>query len=307
LSLLVDVRLTKQKEIAPGYHRLTMAAPAVTEAARPGQFLHVRCGNTLDPLLRRPVSIHTVDRARGEVTLLYRAAGRGTALLAGKKKGEAISILGPLGRGFTLPGNNGKVAVVAGGIGIAPLYFLLQVLGERNIHAAVFWGAATEEQLFSAWKREKTGGKTIRTRHFPIIQEMEELGHQVVIATDDGTAGFPGMVTELFELCLRDPSGGNIPVDSSGDAAPVPEGFGTDRWPPGLVYGCGPRGMLKNLCGIIGRLGIPGEVSLEERMGCGVGACLSCACKTGDGRGGFAYRRACVDGPVFPAGEVIWE
>ncbi len=257
--LITDAEVVKQKEIMPGFYRMDLAAGEAVKLAKPGQFLHVRCGNTLDPLLRRPVSIHAADREKGEVSLFYRVMGRGTALLAAKEKGDKINLLGPLGNGFTMPGNTGRVAVVAGGIGIAPLYFFLQELSGLKIYADVFSGAATKRQLFF------TG-------------EIKALGHTVFTATDDGTAGYHGTVVDLFGQNLAD-----------------------------RVYGCGPAGMLKSLCRIIKKHGIWGEVSLEERMGCGVGACLSCACKTAGEGENYRYRRVCVDGPVFPAGEVVWE
>ncbi|BAF59988.1 2-polyprenylphenol hydroxylase and related flavodoxin oxidoreductases [Pelotomaculum thermopropionicum SI] len=262
----------------PGCRRLTLAAPGVAAAARPGQFLHVRCGNTLDPLLRRPISINAVDREKGEVAVMYRVAGRGTALLAGRREGEAVSLLGPLGNGFSMPRNGERVSAVAGGIGIAPLFFLLQELKETGIHAAVFLGAATKGSLL-------------------LVREISDLGHAVLLSTDDGSEGFHGAVTDLFYAA------GSCPGRGGAAGACLPEGF----FPPGRVYGCGPRGMLARLCEIIEKWGIPGEVSLEERMGCGVGACLSCACKTRHGEGGYRYRRVCAEGPVFPAGEVVWQ
>lgn len=289
MSLVTEAKVVNQKKIAPGYCRLSLAAPEVAGAAKPGQFLHVRCGNTLDPLLRRPISIHAVDREKGEVTLLYRVAGRGTALLSEKKKGDAVSLLGPLGTGFTIPENYERVSVVAGGIGIAPLYFLLQELSRGNLCANVFLGATTRKQLFA-------------------LREIRDLGHKLILATDDGTVGFHGTVTDLFECCTQNCSDRKALLYCDGDMGEALEKvkleyvFLTER-----VYGCGPSGMLKGLCEILKRQHIPGEVSLEERMGCGVGACLSCACKTRDGEEGFRYRRACVEGPVFPAGEVVWE
>ena len=147
MSLLTDAKVVKQIKLAPHYYRLILAAPATTRAAGPGQFLHVRCGETLEPLLRRPLSIHAVNRERGELAHLYRVAGRGTALLAKKKRGDTINILGPLGRGYTMPSAPERFAVVAGGIGIAPLYFLLQETGARSQSALVFWGASTKEQF----------------------------------------------------------------------------------------------------------------------------------------------------------------
>lgn len=257
--LLTDAEVMKQEEIMPGFYRMTFSAGEVAKLAKPGQFLHVRCDNVLDPLLRRPVSIHAVDREKGEVFLFYRVVGKGTALLAEKEKGDKLNLLGPLGNGFTVPEGGAGIAVVAGGIGIAPLYFFLQELSGLKIYANVFLGASTKEQLFFAG-------------------EIKALGHCVQTATDDGTAGYHGNVVDLF---------GQSPAER--------------------VYACGPAGMLKKLCRIIKNLNIYGEVSLEERMGCGVGACLSCVCKTAGGGENYRCRRVCVDGPVFPAGEVVWE
>lgn len=274
MSLVTNAEVIKQNEVSRGYFRLTLAAPEVAVAARPGQFLHVSCGKTYDPLLRRPVSIHAVDRQKGEVSLLYRVAGRGTTLLSGQKEGESISILGPLGNGFTKPAGNENVFVVAGGIGVAPLYFFLQELSELNHNATVLLGASTKEQLIC-------------------VKEIKDLGHTVLPATDDGSTGHHGTVVELFDLYSR------IPLHSCGDYNP-------DEELTGLVYGCGPAAMLKELCDAIQENGFSGEISLEERMGCGVGACLSCVCKTKDGMDGFRYRRVCAEGPVFPAAEVVW-
>ena len=257
--LITDAEIIKQEEILPGFHRLTLAAGEVAAKAQPGQFLHVHCApDRVDPFLRRPISIHAVDRQRGEVALFYRVVGRGTALLAAKEKGDQLNILGPLGRGFTMPLDKGKVAVVAGGMGIAPLYFLLQELAAKKISADVFLGAATRNQLFFS-------------------SEITRLGHNVFSATDDGTAGYRGNVVSLFA-----------------------------KRPTDFVYGCGPAGMLQSLCRVIEKHKIRGEISLEERMGCGVGACLSCACKTRGREENHRYSRVCVEGPVFPSGEVVW-
>ncbi len=259
--LITDAVVIKQEEIIPGYYRMVLSAGEAAKKAKPGQFLHVRCTSTLDPLLRRPISIHAVDRGKGEIFLFYRVVGRGTALLAAKAKGDSLNVLGPLGRGFTMPGGSGRVVVAAGGIGIAPLYFFLQELSAIKICADVFLGAATKKQLFFS-------------------SEIAASGHNVFPATDDGTAGYHGTAVDLFAQNLSD-------INS--------------------VYCCGPAGMLKKLGQILREHNIHGQVSLEERMGCGVGACLSCACKTaGDGEN-YRYSRVCLDGPVFPVGKVVWE
>ncbi|MDD4168739.1 MAG: dihydroorotate dehydrogenase electron transfer subunit [Desulfotomaculaceae bacterium] len=262
MSFLLDAEITKQEMIGPGHYRLNLLAPDIAAAARPGQFLQVRCGSTLDPFLRRPISINAVDRENGEVALFYRVAGRGTALLTQKAQGEPVSLLGPLGRGFSLPKSQARVAVVSGGIGIAPLYFLLLELAVFGVSADVFLGAATAGQLF-------------------FTKEIKGLGHRVEPATDDGSAGYHGLVTDLFAENMA----------RSSEYA--------------MIYGCGPGGMQRRLAEIIKEFGVSGELSLEERMGCGVGACLSCVCKTGS-EGSIQYRRVCTEGPVFPAGEVVW-
>jgi len=221
--------------------------------------------------------------------LLYRVTGRGTSILAQKKAGACVNLMGPLGRGFTLPEralteelgekgekdldtrfakklkNKGCIAVVAGGIGIAPLFFLLQELSLREIPINVFFGARSREELY-------------------LLEDIKNMGFCVHIATDDGSFGCKGTVVSLLEEKLKKGS----------HARPA--------FKPAFVYGCGPRPMLSALARLLNGLGIPGEISLEERMGCGVGACLSCVCKA---RGKFSYWRVCTEGPVFSVAEVV--
>lgn len=266
MSLLLDAKVIKQEKVAPGHFRLDLYAPAIARAAQAGQFVHVRCSQTLDPLLRRPISIHAVEREKGTLVLFYRVAGRGTAWLAERKEDDYIGTLGPLGHGFSPPPAAARVLVLAGGIGIAPLYFLLQELSRAGTPADVFLGAASAEQLFCK-------------------DEIKSAGHRLHLATDDGSCGYHGLVTALLSDYLRRHKANNY-----------------------MVYACGPRGMLKKLTEDMAEAKIRGEVSLEERMGCGVGACLSCACKIRSGAedGGWHYQRGCVEGPVFPAEEIVW-
>lgn len=262
-------RILKNEETIPGHRLMIVDAPGISAAAAPGQFLHLRCSDSTDPLLRRPVSIHRVERDKGLTHMLYRVAGRGTTLLAGKMPGEYLDVMGPLGKGFTLPLPGERVAVVGGGIGAAPLFFLVEELIKEcppNNKVAFLLGAASASQL-------------------PPAGVLHSPGLEVHTATDDGSAGYHGTVTALLESRIN-----------SG-----PEGF--DR-----IYACGPAPMLRSLVRMAGSLGIPGQVSLEERMGCGVGACLSCACKIKDrSADGFLYKHACTDGPVFDMREVYYE
>lgn len=275
MSQLFQAKITGRGEIRPGVYLLEMAAPALARLAQPGQFLHIRCGEGNDPLLRRPISIHAVNRQEGLVKILFQVVGKGTRLLANRHHGW-LDIMGPLGRGFTLPGEqatspakglSGNLLVAGGGMGMAPLYFLLQELKDRvDLHRVeVLLGAAGADLLL-------------------VGHEVEKMGFNVQVATDDGSAGHRGTVVDLLAARLQRPG---------------------ER--TGFVYACGPRPMLKAVCSQLTTAGVAGEVSVEERMACGVGACLSCACQVRDAGGLKTYRRACLDGPVFPAGEVVFD
>lgn len=259
-----NTTIIKNDEVMPGHRLLCMDSPDIARAASPGQFLHVRCSQTLDPLLRRPLSIHYADRERGRVYILYRVAGRGTALLAGMRPGDRLDVMGPLGKGYTLPSPGQSVAVIGGGIGAAPLFFLLGeikgIYSGQMENICVFLGAATQEVLSAP--------------------QVSAMGFSVYTATDDGTVGFKGSVIELYKETM-----GTKKVDR--------------------VYACGPLPMLKSLFPLVGP-NTEAEVSMEEKMGCGVGACLSCVCKVKESGGdGFRYGHVCKDGPVFDLGDLI--
>lgn len=257
--------VVRHEEVAAGHRLLCLEAPEIASLAVPGQFLHVRCSDGLDPILRRPLSIHYADRDRGRVCILYRVLGRGTSLLARRKPGEHVDLMGPLGRGYTLPAAGEKVAVIGGGVGAAPLFFLLgeikKICGREAGGVTVFLGAPNKDLL-------------------PGAGQIREMGFPLEIATDDGSAGLKGTVVDLF-------------VAAAGDK-------GYDR-----IYACGPLPMLRALAGVVGPKQ-EAEASVEEHMGCGVGACLSCACKVrAGGGGGFRYAHVCTEGPVFNLRELV--
>lgn len=280
MSRLMQVEIAGNSNPAPNIYVLELFAPTLAENAQPGQFLHIRCAQGNDPLLRRPVSIHAVNRGTGLVRIMFQVVGRGTEMLARRQDG-LLDVMGPLGRGFTwgqarqsctntVPAavdgstsNPGCIIVVGGGIGAAPLFFLLQELAvtEAASRVQVLLGARSADQLLT-------------------VELVAALGFGVQIATDDGSAGFHGLVTYLLAEELRQKTE--------------------------YVYACGPAPMLKVVCRLLGQAKVPGEVSFEERMACGVGACLSCACRVREPGGEENYKRACVDGPVFSAAEVAW-
>lgn len=260
MPYIVDAPVRGQCEVGPDCFLLELEAPAIAREAVPGQFVHVRVSATLDPFLRRPLSIHRVDVRRGTLSLLYQVVGRGTALLATVRPHRKINVLGPLGRGFTILPPALDTLLVAGGIGIAPLYFLAERLLAAGHRVTLLHGARSRDYLLLA-------------------EELAALPLTYIQATDDGSAGMRGTVVEAFAgLDLR----------------------------PAFVYAAGPTPMLAALACMVQAVQVRAEFSLEERMGCGVGGCMSCSFKAREGEG-WAYRRVCTEGPVYPADKVVWE
>ena len=258
--------VTRRRELNATTVMLTLRAPAIAAAAQPGQFVHVRVPTVgYDPYLRRPISLATLEPAKDEIGLIIHAVGRGTRRLAEAGRGAELDLLGPLGRGFPPPGKQ-RVLVVGGGIGAAPLFGLAyKSAGGLDRHTAqtkmlFLVGARNAAEL---WARELCA----------------ELGLPALAATDDGSVGHPGLVTDLLAVEL---GGGRIAT----------------------VYACGPGPMLAAVARQAQEAGVDCYVSLEERMGCGVGACLGCAWPRSEKAGG-GYLRVCADGPVVNAAEVV--
>ena len=240
---------------------LTLSVPpGLGHRLRPGQFVNVLCRDalSLDPLLRRPYSFFRVDGAAGTMTLLVRPFGRGSQWLAGRKVGETLDIMGPLGNHFDVSSRSDRLLMVAGGVGIAPLVHLSDEALARGQSVTLLMGASTGETLLSAGR---------------LPAEVE-----YVVATDDGSQGHKGFVTDLVPDYLP--------------------------WAD-QVFACGPDPMLRSLANVI-RLNRVGRrpsvhVSVERSMACGVGACLGCVIDTRRG-----MRTSCVTGPVFPVEEIVW-
>ncbi|MBI5144915.1 MAG: dihydroorotate dehydrogenase electron transfer subunit [Candidatus Omnitrophica bacterium] len=244
---------------------MKMLSARIASRALPGQFLEVKVGDSNEPLLRRPFSIYRLDGAKVEI--LYEVLGKGTEILSQRKTGEYLDVIGPLGNGFNLIPNTYDLIpiLVAGGMGVAPLLFLAEKLVETkhqtpNTKYLTLIGAKTKKQILCA-------------------EEFKKLGCVVKIATDDGSEGFKGKVTDLLRIVLRT----------------------THSAQRKTLYACGPRPMLKEISRLSTKYNIPAQISLEEHMACGIGACLGCVVKTQQG-----YKRVCKEGPVFNADEIIW-
>lgn len=256
-------RVDGRQALTSDIFRLTILAPEVAERARPGQFVMLRCGDNLDPLLNRPLSIHQ-RLPDGKIQVLFKVFGEGTRRLAALAKGDSLQVVGPLGRSFSLLPEE-PVCLIGGGLGIAPLFFLASELLSRHPQAPrpqMLLGARTAAELA------------------PLAQELgEKLGLDPHLATDDGSGGHHGLVTDLIADRLE--SGGKY-----------------------QVYCCGPTPMMAAVARLCGERGWPCQVSLETMMACGISACLGCAVKGSDPAGGYLH--VCKDGPVFDAEKVGW-
>ncbi len=245
--------------MSPTCYLFTFEADPEFPTPRPGQFVNLAVSDDLT--LRRPFSVAGVP-APGRFDLLVEVRGKGTRALAEKPIGSAAGVVGPLGNEFTLPEPGGVSLLVAGGIGAAGLRLLAQELrrGSHRIRALV--GARTSEGLLHHVLPPPTG-------------DGEML---LEVATDDGSEGFHGTVTDLLERVLGE-------LD-----APV------------RVYCCGPPAMIVATANITARRDVPCEALLEEMMACGVGACRGCVVATRSG-----YKAVCSDGPVFDTSELVLE
>ncbi|WP_371361393.1 dihydroorotate dehydrogenase electron transfer subunit [Sporomusa rhizae] len=250
----VKSRIINQSAITYDVFVMVVAAPEIAAIARPGQFVHIRLTDALEPLLRRPFSIADCDSSEGTLTLIYRVVGRGTALMSGLKSGHTLDCMGPLGNGFTLSGQ--RPLLVGGGMGLAPLLMLAKTF--CSCSSTLLMGGRNAQELF-----------------WPNI--YRDVCNNIYITSDDGSLGHRGFTVDLLPGLLQEKK-----FD--------------------VVYACGPHVMLKSVAEVAQKYHIPCQVSLEEYMACGVGACLSCTCAGTSGK----RNKVCTDGPVFWTEEVVW-
>jgi dihydroorotate dehydrogenase electron transfer subunit len=242
-------KVVENIELCQNIFEIVVECPEIAQETKPGQFLHIKTNKGMDPLLRRPVSVSRVIQGKGYISMIYQVLGRGTKEMATFKPSEEIDIMGPFGNGFpAFPGK--KCAVVGGGMGVAPLLELACSLKDCDAYLG------------------------FRCSTFK-LDEYKTACKELHIATEDGSTGSKGYVTELLK----------------------------DIKKYEVVYTCGPKPMMKKVKELCERESVQCFVSLEERMGCGIGACLVCACKIKEGDS-WHYKKACTDGPVFDAAEV---
>jgi dihydroorotate dehydrogenase electron transfer subunit len=281
---LVAAELVDSREILPGQWVQSFHAPHLAVGSRAGQFVHVRTGDYSGLVLRRPFSINTADAASGVISIHFRTIGRGTEWFTRLRSGDAIEMLGPLGRPFEVDARSRHLLLVAGGLGMAGVRMLADEAVRDGRQVTMLFGAANAREVY------------------PSNLLPDEV--EYIVATDDGSMGHHGFVTEL-----------------------VPE---YEAWAD-QAFACGPHPMLAALARLASsrreRLGVAKlgrkrgggrpdpagspaarrkaflQVSMEQNMGCAVGACLGCVVMSTTG----TPQRVCREGPVFAAEELDWE
>jgi dihydroorotate dehydrogenase electron transfer subunit len=258
-----------QERIAPNCLRMRLAAPVAGPVAA-GTFAHILCDEeATDPLLRRPFTFWDVQpqkEAWTNLDIVYTVVGKGTEILARKKPLDTVGFLGPVGIGFTPNRERDLYVFVAGGVGIVPFFHFARQIRESGNPARILllFGARNQSMLYG-------------------IDDFSEWKVETLAATDDGSRGRKGLVTDLLAETLRKLDRSRV-----------------------MLYTCGPDRMMDGVVRIARKHGLPCEVSMERRMGCALGACGACVTKVRDG-GGWRYSRICWEGPAYDADRLVLE
>lgn len=262
--------VVRNNEICAGHFFLSIKLPASFKTPMPGQFVMARERGRIDPLLGRPFSVYHFERSEDGVTIaiLYKVVGKGTRLLSRRREGDSLEVLGPYGRPFDIYPDVERVVFICGGIGAAPITYLASHYRGQS-------GTRNVDLIcyYGASKAE----------HLVGLEKIRDIVSDVLISTDDGSSGYKGLVTERF---AEDVSSYEL---------------GTTR-----VYACGPRPMFEQLSKLLAGTPLSCQILIEERMACGLGACLGCTVLVRDNEGQVTHARACMEGPVFNIGDIHW-
>jgi len=258
----MESKIISNSRIKGDYFELVFSAPTMAEHAEAGHFTHIRIDRRQDRILRRPFSIHDTDPSSGTVKVVYKVVGRGTAILSGLGPGDTIDAMGPLGRPFSPPPPDALPVAVAGGYGAAAMFMLT-----RKRRGVLLMGARSAADVI-------------------LTERYRNAGYETRVATNDGSEGTKGFVTDLIPALVAENPGKKL-----------------------FFYGCGPHPMLMALAKLLRGRGLDGELSVDHVMCCGVGACFACVVKVNDpgSPDGWRYARSCSEGPVFPLADVYAE
>ena len=259
------VKLVAKEQLKDDIFKFSVESEEMCKLAKPGQFLEIKVIKGVEPLLRRPISIFNVDEANNLIEFIFQVKGKGTKILSEVEVGQEIDIVGPIGNGVFNIKNYDNAVIIGGGIGVFPLYELAKRIGQA-------------------------GSKNINTylgfrnKDFVVLEkEFEDISTNLVITTDDGSYKEQGFAINKLKEDIEE----NEKIGKSTD----------------IIFACGPLPMLKAVQQLSIEKNIPCQLSLEEKMACGLGVCLGCAVKLA-GTEDLQYKHVCKDGPVFWANEV---
>ncbi len=277
--------IIEQETLARDTVRVRLHAPEIVRRAVPGQFVMLRLAECNDPLLGRPLAVYNSHESTGCIDLVYLVKGKFTKRLAQQLPGTPLEVWGPLGNGFTARPTK-HLILVAGGIGQTPFLTLgAEFLGQRKFGDPPRTVSAAERVtlLYGARSAEHLAG----------VADFERAGLEVRLATDDGSRGERGFVTQLLTKLLDEVQAGSVAAnDPAVDAV--------------RIACCGPEVMMEAVSRIALERNIPCEVSLETPMACGIGICFTCVAKVKTSDGEWDYKRTCVEGPIFCAEQLVW-
>jgi len=273
------VEIVENVRLAKDTYRVRFHAPPLARRILPGQFLMLRLAGVNDPLIGRPLALYdTILSASGEpedLDVVYLVKGKLTSRLWQLRPGQKLDVWGPLGNGFNSAGGD-HLIMVAGGIGQTPFLALAQeALGLKK------YGNPPREVPRASRITFCYGARS--AEYFAGVEDFQRLGIDVRLATDDGSRGHHGFVTDLLKQALT-------------------EHHGQSR-----IVCCGPEPMMEAVAHIAHAANVPCQVSLETPMACGVGICFTCVAKVKQPDGGWDYKRTCVEGPVFDAELIEWQ
>lgn len=262
MKINCKAEILKIEKLKQDIYKFSVKAEEIVSYAKPGQFVEIRVADSIEPLLRRPISIYNLEKETGILEFIFQVKGKGTTILAERKVGEKLDIIGPIGYGTFSIKEYKKVAIIGGGIGIFPLYELSKQLKQNtNTNVSIYLGFRNKDLV-------------------TLEEEFKSVSDKLTITTDDGSYGTKGLaIEELKKDCNKEK--------------------------PEKIYACGPLPMLKAIQQYAKENNIPCEISLEQKMACGIGVCLGCAVKTAkSSQTEPQYWHVCKAGPVFNAMDV---
>jgi len=278
-----DTPVTELSEFPGNQFVLRLHAPKIATHATAGSFIHLRCDETIP--MRRPLSIMRADADEGWIEVLFKIVGEGLRSLAGKKAGDKLNCIGPIGKGFVVHGKRPRTVLIGGGVGIPPMIFLAEQMLRQGHepHPLVLMGSelpfpfeCSESHMASHWLDQEAPAS---------IRDLEDLGILNRLASLSGFAGaYRGYVTDLAKHFLGSLTAAELAQTE--------------------LFACGPTVMLQAVSSLARQYDLPCQVSLEEYMACAVGGCAGCAVRV-ETPNGPAMKRVCVDGPVFEASQVF--